>query len=207
MPALVTAQACGNEVGATFPDSGTRHGSGKSSGLDVELSEADRAHAAALMRVNHAGEVAAQALYAGQARMATDRRLRQHLERSAMEEARHLDWCRQRLSELGAAPSRLDPLWQVASHGVGLAVALLGDRVSLGFVAATEELVAEHLARHERLLPLADERSRAIVSTMRQEEIGHGDAAIARGGVHFPPPVKAGMALISRLMTTSSYRI
>ncbi|GIX31462.1 MAG: 2-nonaprenyl-3-methyl-6-methoxy-1,4-benzoquinol hydroxylase [Porticoccaceae bacterium] len=171
------------------------------------LDEAERRHAAGLMRVNHAGEVCAQALYQGQALTARDPALRTVLERAADEEIDHLAWCEERLRALGSRPSFLNPLWYLLSLGLGTAAGALGDRLSLGFLAATEELVSEHLERHLERLPAADTASAAVVAQMRAEEARHADAALAAGGLPFPPPVKALMRLAATVMTRTSYRL
>jgi 3-demethoxyubiquinol 3-hydroxylase len=171
--------------------------------LDAER----RAHAAGLMRVNHAGEVCAQALYEGQALVARDARVRGALLAAAREEEDHLAWCGERLQELDSRPSLLNPLWYGMSFALGAATGLLGDEVSLGFVAATEDQVCRHLDRHLRELPDEDARSRAIVERMRDDEARHGTAALDAGGAEFPQPVKDVMTLVSTVMTATSYRV
>ena len=172
-----------------------------------DLTEAERAHAAGLMRVNHTGEVCAQALYEGQAMTARRAEVRDALEQAAAEEVDHLAWCRQRLDELDARPSVLDPLFYGASFLVGAAAGALGDRVSLGFVEATEDQVVRHLDRHLADLPEGDARSRAIVEEMRADEARHGVNALRAGGRTFPDGVKQAMTVVSRIMTESTYRI
>jgi ubiquinone biosynthesis monooxygenase Coq7 len=174
---------------------------------DVALDDAERAHAAGLMRVNHTGEVCAQALYEGQALVARDEETRRALKSAAAEETDHLAWCEERLGELGSEPSMLNPLFYAASYAMGAATGLLGDRVSLGFVEATEDQVCRHLESHLEALPAEDERSRAIVEQMHSDEARHGEAAMAAGGVAFPAPVKALMTLASKLMTETTYRV
>jgi ubiquinone biosynthesis monooxygenase Coq7 len=176
-------------------------------GPEPSLSASERAHAAGLMRVNHAGEVCAQALYEGQALVARDDGVRAGLLQAAQEEEDHLAWCSQRLDELGSRPSVLNPLWYGMSYAIGAATGLLGDRVSLGFVAATEEQVCAHLERHLDSLPAADARSRAVVEQMHQDEARHGSHALAAGGAHFPMALKSLMTLVSRAMTETSYRL
>ncbi len=171
------------------------------------LDDGARTHAAGLMRVNHTGEICAQALYEGQALTARDKVVRERLLSSADEEADHLAWCAERLDELGGAPSLLNPLFYVASYAMGVATGLLGDKVSLGFVEATEDQVCRHLERHLDALPIEDAKSRAIVDRMREEEARHGSAALAMGGAAFPEPVKRAMTLLSRVMTETTYRI
>ena len=172
-----------------------------------ELTDAERRHAAALMRVNHVGEVCAQALYEGQALTAGKPEVREALREAAAEEADHLAWCRERIDELGGRPSLLAPLFYGASMAVGVAAGALGDRVSLGFVAATEDQVTEHLDRHLQSLPEADARSRAILEAMREDESRHGVNALKGGGVEFPPLARQAMTLISRAMTETTYRV
>jgi ubiquinone biosynthesis monooxygenase Coq7 len=162
----------------------------------------DRALAAGLMRVNHAGEVAAQALYRGQALVARNDRLRQELLRAADEEHDHLAWCEERVRALGSHTSRLNPIWYGGSFVLGVAAGLVGDRVSLGFLAETEQQVTAHLDGHLQRLPAEDTASRAIVARMRDEEVTHGTAARDRGGVPLPTPVRRAMTLASRVMTT-----
>lgn len=171
------------------------------------LTDAERKHAAGLMRVNHAGEICAQALYEGQALTARDPQVRESLRTAAAEENDHLAWCRERLDELDDRPSMLDPVFYAASFALGAAVGVLGDKVSLGFVEATEDQVKRHLDRHIRDLPESDERSRAILQEMRADESRHGENARREGGVPFPEPVKEAMTVASRIMTESTYRI
>ncbi len=174
---------------------------------EAELDEAARHHAAGLMRVNHCGEICAQALYEGQALTAKTPEARAALESAAQEERDHLAWCRKRLDELDSRPSVLDPLFYGASYAMGAATGLLGDKISMGFVEATEDQVVQHLERHLDTLPEEDERSRAIIEQMREDEAEHGQTALAMGGAEFPEPVKAAMTLMSRLMTESTYRV
>jgi ubiquinone biosynthesis monooxygenase Coq7 len=169
------------------------------------LDEPARRHAAGLMRVNHAGEVAAQALYHGQSLTARSGSVQQALEQAAREEIDHLNWCRQRLDELEAAPSRLDPLWYAGAFVVGAAAGLAGDRVNLGFLAETERQVVEHLDRHLRGLPAGDLRSRALLAQMREDEAHHASTAVQHGAAEFPTPVKRLMQRMSAVMTGTSY--
>ena len=166
-----------------------------------------RRRSAGLMRVNHAGEVAAQALYLGQGLLARDPGVRRVLEASAAEERAHLDWCLRRLSELGARPSRLDPLWRAGSFAIGAAAGAAGDAWSLGFVAETERQVADHLARHLRRLPRDDYRSRAICHHMMDDERRHGTRAVQAGGRPLPTPVRLMMRAAAGVMTTTAHRI
>lgn len=174
---------------------------------DEALSGAEKRHAAGLMRVNHAGEVCAQALYQGQSITAKLPRVRADMEQAAAEEIDHLAWCEERLDALGGAPSRLNPLWYGLSLGLGAGAGLISDKVSLGFVAATEEQVCKHLQAHLKALPPQDHKSRAVVEAMLKDEEQHGQNALRAGGYNFPKPVKWGMTLASRLMTHTSYRI
>ncbi len=174
---------------------------------DAELNDQDRRHAAGLMRVNHCGEICAQALYEGQALTAREPEVREALAEAAQVEQDHLAWCRQRLEELDSQPSNLDPIFYVASYTLGAATGLLGDRVSLGFIAATEHEVRRHLDHHLERLPEGDHRSRAILTKMRDDETRHGENAIRSGGVTFPAAIRSAMSLASKLMTTVTYRV
>jgi ubiquinone biosynthesis monooxygenase Coq7 len=171
------------------------------------LDPQSRRHAAALMRVNHAGEIAAQGLYRGQSLTARSPETRAALEKAASEEGDHLAWCRERLDELGSRPSLLDPLWFAGSVAIGALAGLAGDRTSLGFMAETERQVEGHLAGHLERLPADDERSRTIVQQMQADEVGHGQAARAAGGVELPPPVPTIMRMAARVMTGTAYWI
>jgi ubiquinone biosynthesis monooxygenase Coq7 len=166
-----------------------------------------RRHAAALMRVNHAGEIAAQGLYQGQALTARTPGTREALRQAAAEEGDHLAWCRDRLDELGSRPSLLDPFWYAGSVAIGALAGLAGDRVSLGFMAETERQVEGHLAAHLERLPADDARSRAIVEQMQADEISHGRAAVAAGAASLPEPVPRLMRLTARFMTGTAYWI
>ena len=170
-----------------------------------ELDDAARRHAAGLMRVNHAGEVAAQALYQGHALVARSPEVREHMLEAAAEERSHLAWCEERLRELGEAPSRLDPLWYAGSFAIGALAGLAGDRVSLGFVEETEKQVSEHLSGHLEKLPDEDAKSRVIVEAMRADEERHGAEATAAGAQPLPKPVRELMRAVARLMTRSAY--
>jgi ubiquinone biosynthesis monooxygenase Coq7 len=174
---------------------------------DEALSDADRRHAAGLMRVNHAGEVMAQALYRGQGLTARLDSVRASMEEAAREEEDHLAWCEARLAELGSAPSVLNPFWYAGAFAMGAAAGAVGDRWSLGFVAETEDQVVRHLEQHLGALPEGDKRSRAIVATMRDDEARHADNARSAGGADLPKPVRGAMSLLSKLMTRSSYRV
>jgi 3-demethoxyubiquinol 3-hydroxylase len=171
------------------------------------LTAAEKRHAAGLMRVNHAGEIAAQGLYRGQAALSRSPQTRELLRRAANEESDHLAWCESRLHELGAHPSRLNPLWYLGSFGIGAIAGALGDAVSLGFVTETEAQVEGHLASHLQRLPAADQRSRKIIELMRSEEAGHAQAARTAGAGELPAPVPSLMRWVARVMTTTAYWI
>ncbi len=169
------------------------------------LSPADRRLSGALMRVNHVGEVCAQALYQAQALSTTDPALRAQMLQAAEEEIDHLAWTEERLAALGAHRSLLNPLWYAGAFAIGLAAGRLGDRVSLGFVMETERQVEEHLAGHLDRLPAADLASRAVVARMRTDEAAHGAAAAAAGGIPLPAPVRGLMRAAARVMTTTAH--
>lgn len=172
---------------------------------DTDLSDQQRAHAAGLMRVNHAGEIAAQGLYRGHAAVAGNDEIEAQMLKAAGEEYDHLAWCEQRLDELDAGPSRLSPVWYAGSFAIGAASGILGDRWSLGFIAETEQQVCAHLTSHLDELPDNDARSRAIVAQMRDEERQHGDDAVASGAARLPAPIKRLMQLTARVMTKTAY--
>lgn len=174
---------------------------------DGELSEEDTRHIAGLMRINHTGEVCAQALYQGQSLTAKLLEVREAMEEAAEEEIDHLAWCEQRIRQLGSRPSVLNPIFYGLSFGVGAAAGLVSDRVSLGFVAATEDQVCKHLDEHLAQIPQEDRKSRAILEQMRIDEEQHSSNALAAGGLRFPAPVKLGMSLLAKVMTKSTYRI
>ena len=171
------------------------------------LNDMQRDLASRLMRVNHAGEIAAQALYRGQALVARDPNLRSSLLQAADEEHDHLAWCRQRAETLGGSISKLTPLWYAGSFLIGLTAGMTGDRTSLGFLAETEKQVAEHLDGHLRKLPAEDQQSRAILQQMRIDEVRHGESAIDRGARTLPQPVRKLMQLAASVMTGISYRV
>jgi len=173
----------------------------------VEMSQADKVEAGALMRVNHVGEVCAQALYAAQALSTRNPALRRHFEQAGREEEDHLAWTHQRLEELGARPSLLNPLWYAGAFGLGLAAGRLGDGVSLGFLQETERQVEAHLASHLDRLPAADQPSRAIVAKMMDDEASHASDAGKAGAVPLPWPVQALMKASAKVMTTTAQRV
>ncbi|HWH83427.1 MAG TPA: 2-polyprenyl-3-methyl-6-methoxy-1,4-benzoquinone monooxygenase [Burkholderiaceae bacterium] len=174
---------------------------------DTPLEPAQRALAGALMRVNHVGEVCAQALYSAQSLATRDPTLRRQFDEAAREETDHLAWTRQRLRELGARPSILNPLWYAGSFALGLLAGRAGDAVSLGFVVETERQVEQHLGSHLDRLPAADSRSRAIVEKMMADEARHGAAARQAGAAPLPAPVRWAMRAAARVMTTTAHRL
>jgi len=174
---------------------------------DSELSDQERRHVAGLMRVNHTGEVCAQALYQGQALTAKLPHVREEMQLAAQEEVDHLVWCEQRLRELGSHTSYLNPAWYGMSFAMGAIAGAIGDKVSLGFVAATEERVCNHLRDHLQQLPDDDRKSQLILQQMLEDEQRHGENALAAGGTDFPQPVKDAMTTVSQVMTRTSYRI
>ena len=172
---------------------------------DDPLDAEDRQLAAALMRVNHVGEVCAQALYDGQAAGATDPVLRARLRQAAAEEGDHLAWTRERIAELGGRPSLLNPVWDAGAFAIGALAGRAGDRLSLGFMAETEQQVEAHLEGHLRRLPPNDARSRAIVGAMKADEAAHAQAAIDLGGAPLPGPAQVAMRLAARVMTATAH--
>ncbi|WP_425914091.1 2-polyprenyl-3-methyl-6-methoxy-1,4-benzoquinone monooxygenase [Pseudomonas sp. GWSMS-1] len=174
---------------------------------EAELDDAQTQHIAGLMRINHTGEVCAQALYQGQALTAKLPQVRQTMEHAADEEIDHLAWCEQRIRQLGSQPSILNPLFYGLSFGVGAAAGLISDKVSLGFVAATEDQVVKHLDEHLQQIPQDDQKSRAILEQMRVDEEQHACNALDAGGLRFPAPVKFGMSLLAKVMTSTTYRV
>jgi len=175
--------------------------------VDADLSADERRHAAGLMRVNHTGEVCAQALYAAQALVARDPGIKREFAQAAREEEEHLAWTQQRLGELDERASLLNPLWYAGSFAIGVAAGVAGDRVNLGFVVETERQVEEHLTSHMQRLPVGDARSRAIVEKMRDDEARHGAMARAAGAVDLPLPVRGAMRVAADVMRLVAYRI
>jgi len=176
-------------------------------GTDALLSERDRRLAAGLMRVNHAGEMAAQALYQGQSLTARDPKLAEKLHHASIEESDHLNWCRRRLDELEARPSLLDPFWYAGSLLIGMTAGVVGDRWNLAFLEETEKQVVRHLDSHLQRLPAQDARSRAIVSQMKIDEQGHADLADDLGAAEMPEVIRHCMQLTARVMTSIAERI
>lgn len=172
---------------------------------EPELAAADKKHAAGLMRVNHVGEVCAQALYQGQALTARDPAARTALEDAAREETEHLAWCESRIHALGGRKSLLNPVWYASSLALGMAAGVLGDKWSLGFLAETERQVEAHLGGHLDALPEADSKSRAVVAQMQKDEARHAETAIAHGARELPAPIKGAMQLASKAMTKTAY--
>ena len=173
--------------------------------IDADLDDREKSHAAGLMRVNHAGEVAAQALYQGHAAVARDRSIEDQMQRAADEEFDHLAWCEQRINELGEDVSRLTPFWYAGAFAIGAASGILGDKWSLGFIQETERQVCAHLDSHLDSLPAQDAKSRAIVEQMRDEEEEHGENAAQAGAAELPAPIKRLMRLTAKVMTKTAY--
>jgi len=188
----------GNQAGRPSPSEGH---------ADSELSAKERMHVAGLMRVNHTGEVCAQALYQGQALTAKLPTVREEMQQAAQEEVDHLVWCEERLRELDSHTSYLNPAWYGLSFAMGAIAGAIGDKVSLGFVAATEERVCHHLRDHLKQLPDEDRKSQLILQQMLEDEQRHGENALEAGGTDFPGPVKDAMTTVSQVMTRTSYRI
>ena len=174
---------------------------------EIDLEPAEQAQAAALMRVNHVGEVCAQALYQGQALTAREPHNRQALEQAALEEQDHLVWSADRIHELGGRTSLLNPLWYAGAFALGAVAGALGDRWNLAFLAETERQVEEHLAGHLEQLSPADHKTRAVVEAMREDETRHRESAIALGAAELPEPIKLGMRAMAKLMTTIAHRV
>jgi ubiquinone biosynthesis monooxygenase Coq7 len=190
---LAPAQTVRTVPGKSFPEN--------------ELTKAEKNKSSALMRINHTGEVCAQALYQGQALTAKDAEVQRSLNQAACEEIEHLAWTEQRITELGGRKSLLNPIWYGGSFFIGAAAGMLGDKWNLGFLAETERQVESHLAKHLHSLPSQDEKSRAIVAQMQIDEEGHANSAMSHGGVDLPTPVKLVMRLGSKVMTKTTYWI
>lgn len=174
---------------------------------DGDLTDQERRHAAGLMRINHAGEVCAQALYHGQGMVSRDTAVTAKMQQAAIEEGDHLLWCKTRLDELGSHTSYLNPLWYLGSFCIGMAAGMIGDKWSLGFVAETESQVIKHLSGHLDILPDADQRSYAILHQMNQDEYKHRQDAIAAGAHELPDMIRRAMALTSKIMVKTAYWI
>lgn len=175
--------------------------------IETLTAENDKQHAAALMRINHTGEVCAQALYSGQSLTARNVETASALRHAAEEETEHLAWCEKRIKELGSHTSVLNPLFYAGSFGLGMVAGALGDKWNLGFVAETEHQVGKHLEEHLELLPEQDNKSRAIIHQMQIDEAEHAANAIQHGGAELPTPIKSIMKVLSKIMTTTTYRI
>lgn len=174
---------------------------------EADLAEDERRHAAALMRINHVGEICAQALYQGQSMMSRDPAIRDALRQASREETEHLAWTERRIAELGGRKSLLNPVWYSGALALGLFAGRFGDRWNLGFLAETERQVENHLKGHLDMLPEHDHKSRAIVEQMKSDEIEHAETALSMGAHELPAPLKGAMRLASKLMTTLTYRI
>jgi 3-demethoxyubiquinol 3-hydroxylase len=174
---------------------------------ETKLGQDERKHAAALMRVNHVGEVCAQALYTAQALATRNPELRRHFEKASLEETDHLAWTEDRIHELSGRTSLLNPLWYAGAFGIGLVAGRFGDRVSLGFVVETERQVEAHLQGHLDRLPAQDHASRAIIAQMKDDESAHAASALAAGGIELPAPIKGVMRLAAKVMTTTAHYI
>jgi 3-demethoxyubiquinol 3-hydroxylase len=181
------------------------HRPSPANGIDETVAAGNARHVAGLMRVNHAGEIAAQALYNGQAATARSAGTRDSMIAAARDETDHLVWCTERIHELGGHRSVLNPLWYAGSFAIGAIAGLAGDRVSLGFVAETEKQVVKHLEAHLSKLPQDDQRTRAILEKMRDDEARHGNDATAAGGMTLPAPIQRLMTLTSKVMTKTAY--
>ena len=174
--------------------------------VDAPLSESERSHVIGLMRINHCGEVCAQALYQGQALTARNPEARQALKHAAQEETEHLAWTEKRIRELGGRTSVFNPLWYVGSLAIGVGAGILGDKWNLGFLEETEYQVEAHLNEHLASLPAQDEKSRAILTQMREDEVKHAEMAHSYGAAALPAPIKGIMHITAKLMKQASYR-
>lgn len=174
---------------------------------DMDMSDQEKRHAAALMRINHVGEVCAQALYQGQAMTSRNLDMRDTLNAAAQQEEEHLAWTEQRIAELGGRKSLLNPLWYSGAFGIGFAAGILGDDWNLGFLAETERQVEAHLSGHLDILPPGDEKSRAIVAQMKDDEVEHAEMAVRLGARELPMPIKLAMKGAAKIMTGAAYHI
>lgn len=200
-------QSFDQSLRSLVPGATTAHRANPAHNHDAKLTIKEARHVAGLMRVNHSGEVCAQALYHGQALTAKLPTVRQEMEHAAVEEQDHLAWCEDRLIELDSVTSLLNPMWYAMSFTMGALAGLAGDKYSLGFVAETERQVSLHLQYHLSQLPASDHRSREILLQMNEDELAHRNAAIQAGGVELPPPICVTMTAISKFMTKTSYYI
>lgn len=190
-----------------FADAPTRREMPGAATAEAEMTDAERQHAAALMRVNHVGEICAQALYQGQALTSNDPEVRRAMEYAAWQETEHLNWTERRIAELGGRKSALNPLWYSGALAIGVLAGKFGDRWNLGFLAETERQVESHLQEHLGLLPAQDQRSRDVVLQMQADEIAHAESAIEAGAAELPTPVKQAMKFSAKLMTNTAYHI
>jgi ubiquinone biosynthesis monooxygenase Coq7 len=195
--ALKTVSASAHST-RPFPDANT---------ADAPLSEQEKRHAAGLMRINHCGEVCAQALYNGQALTARNPDTLKALQQASQEETEHLAWCEKRIKELGGHTSFLNPVWYAGSFALGALAGALGDKWNLGFLAETEKQVGKHLQHHLDILPNNDEKSRAILKQMAEDEAEHANTATKLGGAELPNPVKHAMQMMSKVMTKTTYHL
>jgi len=198
---------CDNALKTLVPGAATPNRETPAKSAEADMSDGERKHAASLMRINHTGEVCAQALYQGQSLTARLPDVRQAMEHAAEEEIDHLVWCEQRIHELGSHTSLLNPAFYGLSYSIGAVAGALGDKYSLGFVAATEEKVCEHLQEHLQTLPTQDERSRQVLTQMHEDELKHATLALDAGGIVFPSWIKAVMTGMSKVMTGTTYKI
>lgn len=196
---------CDRAVKAFFSQSETTARSTPGEDLQEDLTVADRSQSTRLMRVNHAGEIAAQALYQGQALTAKLPEIRHAMKQAALEENDHLVWCQRRITELDGHTSVFNPIWYVGSFALGAMAGKIGDKWSLGFIAETENQVVAHLNEHLKIIGVRDQKSRAILEQMKIDELHHGIIAVEAGGAELPTPVKWVMGVMSKVMTKSSY--
>ena len=190
---------------SVFADAPTRRAMPGSETAEAEMTTAERAHAAALMRVNHCGEICAQALYQGQALTSSNPEVRRAMEYAAWQETEHLNWTERRIDELGGRTSLLNPLWYSGSLAIGILAGKFGDRWNLGFLAETERQVEIHLHEHIARLPPQDQRSREVLLQMQQDEMAHAESAMEHGGAALPLPVRQVMNWSSKIMTNTAY--
>lgn len=172
---------------------------------EADMTDEERKHAAALLRVDHCGEVCAQALYQGQALTSRDPALKQRLQTAAWEETEHLNWTERRIKELGGSTSLLNPMMYIGSLGIGVAAGILGDKWNLGFLAETERQVESHLEDHKQRIPQQDQRSLEVLKQMQIDEVGHADMAVASGAAELPEPVREAMKFSAKVMTSTVY--
>lgn len=196
-----------DHTGRTYPPLILKTSSLSNDATESHLSPEEQKKAASLMRVNHAGEIAAQALYHSQSLASRENTTRAYMHKAALEEGDHLAWCSMRLKELNSHPSYLTPVWYIGSFGIGFIAGLAGDKWSLGFIAETEDQVVKHLEKHRQLLPLRDIRSQCILKQMEEDESKHKEEAFLKGANPLPSVIRLGMAYTSKVMTTLAYWI